>query len=205
MGDTAPHSRQAVTGNWAAQYGQTAPDWKVSKGRPHWRHFQSSPAGGGVLHLGQANPSRRGNLAKRDKASAWRSPPQQFNNMKAARTANQMECAHKARTMNPATPMKPRIVATIRLRARPRRKPEQGAKNLAAIQGIDGQNVENQQENIDEPDRAQQLVEIRHGRGPTELPVQNADPRDNGNSTTFTSGPATMLHSVAPGRGGGFT
>jgi tRNA(Met) C34 N-acetyltransferase TmcA len=35
-----PQSRQAVTANRAAQWGQTASVWKVSKGCAHWLHFQ---------------------------------------------------------------------------------------------------------------------------------------------------------------------
>src|ERR1039457_4766008 len=41
-------------------------------------------------------------------------------------------------------------------------KPEQGAKNLAAIKRIDGQYVENQQNQVDPPDRLQQHVSIGH-------------------------------------------
>ena len=40
------------------------------------------------------------------------------------------------------------------------RKPEQGAKNLAAVEGVDGENVENQQNDVCEEDRKNQLVSI---------------------------------------------
>jgi len=42
------------------------------------------PSGGGVLQAGQANPSRRGNLAMRANARACIKPPQQFNKMNTA-------------------------------------------------------------------------------------------------------------------------
>jgi hypothetical protein len=118
-GCTPPQSKHCVPGNWAVQYGHTAWLWNVSNGWPHCPHFQSAPIGGAVLHLGQANPSRRGNFSNRHKARACRSPLQQFMSMKTARTPNQTEPTQKARPMNPATPTKPRIVAAIRLRARP--------------------------------------------------------------------------------------
>src|ERR1700704_282925 len=99
--------------------GQTALVWKVSKDWPQFPHFQNSPIVGEVLQAGQAKPIWRGNFAKRDSARAWRSPPQQFMIMKMAMAPYQGDCIQKANTMNPAAPIKPRTVATMRLRARP--------------------------------------------------------------------------------------
>src|SRR5437899_6388746 len=119
MGYALRQSRHPVTANRALHFGQTACVSKVSKGWPHWAHFQNAPIGGAVLQQGQVNPSRRGNFARRDKARACFSPPQQFIKMKKDRTTNQAECIHNARAISPATPMNPMLTATIRLRARP--------------------------------------------------------------------------------------
>src|SRR5437667_11340386 len=121
MACSPPQSRHLVTANWVAQCGQTAWVWKVSKGWLHREHFQKSPTGGAVLHLGQANHSRRGNFAKCDSACAWRRPLQQFITMNTDRTPSQGDGIHTARTTNPAAPNKPIIAATIKLRARPTR------------------------------------------------------------------------------------
>src|ERR1700680_1886567 len=121
MGCTPAQSKHLVTSNRVAQCGQAACVWNVSNGWPHREHFQKSPMGGAVLHLGQANHSRRGNFAKRDNACAWRRPLQQFERMKTERMPSQRDCIHRARTTNPAAPNKPMIAATIKLRARPTR------------------------------------------------------------------------------------
>src|SRR5947209_17416142 len=70
-----------------------------------------------------------------------------------------------------------------------------------------GQHVENQQAQVDEPDRPKQCVSIGHRRGPAQIPARLNRPSmvRIGTSVTFTSGPAAMLQSVAPGRGGGST
>lgn len=80
-------------------------------------------------------PLRRGSFAKRDKACACFSPLQQFISMNAERAPYQTDRVHSTRPMKPATPTRPMIAATIRLRASPDNIPEHGRKNLPAIQG----------------------------------------------------------------------
>src|SRR6266542_3417274 len=60
-------------------------------------------------------------------------------------------------------------------------KPPQRAKNLATIKWIDGQHVENQQTQVDEPHSPQQGVSIGHGRRPAHIPTQEAEPGQEGN------------------------
>jgi hypothetical protein len=49
-------------------------------------------------------------------------------------------------------------------------KPEQGAKNLAAIKRINGQQIENQQTTVDEQNRAQETLDVGQSIGPVESP-----------------------------------
>src|SRR5208337_4663215 len=119
IGYWAPQSKHLVTANCAAQFGQRARVWKMSKGFPQRLHLQKAPTGGAALHAGQANPSWRGNLAIRNSARACFSPLQQFMRMNAAIMPNQADCRYTARAMSPATPTKPITVAAIKLRARP--------------------------------------------------------------------------------------
>src|ERR1700730_505713 len=121
MAFSPPQSRHLVTANWFAQCGQTAFVSNVSNGWPQREHFQKSPTGGAVLHLGQANHSRRGSFARCDNACAWRRPLQQFIRMNTERTTSQAYSTLTARTTPPVAPKKPMIVAAIKLRARPTR------------------------------------------------------------------------------------
>ena len=116
----SPQSRNRGFANCAEHQGQTAPVAKVSKGWPHFPQRHSAPEGGDVLQLGQENSCRRGNFAMRRSSCACLRPPQQFRSMKAASAPYQIDCIHSASPMNPATPMNPRMVATCKLRARPR-------------------------------------------------------------------------------------
>ena len=60
-------------------------------------------------------------MAARANTRAWSKPRQQFIRMKRDRMTNHNERTHTAAMINPATPTKPITVATIRLRARPRK------------------------------------------------------------------------------------
>jgi hypothetical protein len=70
--------------------------------------------------------------------------------MNAESAPNQTDRIHAARKMSSATPAEPITVATIKLRA-PHHIPEEGTKDLAAIQRVDRQHVENQQSQVNEP------------------------------------------------------
>src|SRR5262249_50986542 len=84
-------------------------------------------------------------------------------------------------------------------------EPQQCLKNLAAVQGIDRQQVKNQQAEIDPPKRVQQMRQV----GVRLLPVlcrhQPVGSKVTGTSSRFTKGPAAILQRTAPGRGGGLT
>jgi len=56
-------------------------------------------------------------------------------------------------------------------------KPEQGTKDLAAVQGVDRQHVENEQAKIDVPDAAQQHVQVGRCYPPC---GRSAEPADHG-------------------------
>ena len=88
-----------------------------------WRHLpqrQMAPSGGAVLQTGQAKPSRRGALAIFNIARACIKPLQQFMRMNAAMMPIQMDCANNAYAIMPATPMRPMMLAIIKLLARPK-------------------------------------------------------------------------------------
>ena len=68
--------------------------------------------------------------------------------------------------MNPAIPISPRIVATIKLLARPKDKPKQRPKDLATVQRVNGEDIKNQKTKVDPEDPWQKLIEIRAGFGP---------------------------------------
>src|SRR5205809_7700331 len=114
MGYALRQSRHPVTANRALHFGQTACVSKVSKGWPHLAQFQNAPIGGANLQQGQVNPSRRGNFARRDKARACSSPPQQFIKLNKDRTTNQSECIHNVRVISPAMLMNQMLTATIK-------------------------------------------------------------------------------------------
>src|ERR1700722_17216240 len=119
MGFVVPQSRHCVALNCVPQCGQTPCVRNVSNAWPHFPQRQSSPTGGAVRHDGQAKPSRRGILAMRAKALACLKPLQQFTEMNADTKPSQMDCSQIARPMNPATPIKPMMLAIIKLFARP--------------------------------------------------------------------------------------
>src|SRR4029077_20366085 len=110
MAFSPPQSRHLVTANWFAQCGQTAFVSNVSNGWPQREHFQKSPTGGAVLHLGQASHSRRGRFAKLNNACAWPRQLQKFIRMNKERTPVQAYCIQTARTTNPPAPNKPTTV-----------------------------------------------------------------------------------------------
>src|ERR1019366_8403635 len=58
-------------------------------------------------------------------------------------------------------------------------KPQKRAKYLAAIQWIDGQDIENQQDYVDQKNRPQEGVSIGIGRGPSERSAQSSEAKQN--------------------------
>src|SRR5580658_10186796 len=111
MGCSAPQSGQRVTSNRDEQCGHAARVWKVSNGCPQCAHFQYSPTGGAILHVGQRNSSRRGNFAKRESACACLNPLQQLIRIKKQIAPNQTDWTLIAIKTNPTTPSRPMIVA----------------------------------------------------------------------------------------------
>jgi hypothetical protein len=71
------------------------------------------------LQLGQANPGRRGSFSRPHITRALRNPPQQTINMKTEIIPSHMDCIHNASPKNAVIPTNPKIVAAIKLRARP--------------------------------------------------------------------------------------
>src|SRR5262245_51897230 len=82
-------------------------------------HFHNAPSGGLSPQVGHEKSSRRGSFAIRESARACFNPPQQFKSINTDTTAIQVEWIHTASAIKPAIPIKPKIVVTVRLRARP--------------------------------------------------------------------------------------
>jgi hypothetical protein len=61
----------------------------------------------------------------------------------------------------------------------PQDKPEQGPKDLATIEGIDGENVEKQQADIDIKDPVNQCPQVGDGRVPTQQKAHAPDRHDD--------------------------
>ena len=193
---------QRTAGNWAPQTGQTPGCWKISKGCPHWAHFQASPTGGAALQTGQAKPSRRGNLSRRNNARACCSPLQQFMSMKTAMAPDPEGLSPEGKSDERGHTHEAEDGRDHQAAGASQHKPEQRAKNLAAIERIDGQDVEDQQD--------QKLI-CKRRRATEEASGDGVQPSRalgsacqarcrTGKSATLTSGPAAMLQSVAPGR-----
>ncbi len=149
MGLSLPQSRHLVWENWVEQWGQTPWVWKVSNGWPHFPHFQYSPIGGAVLQVGQAKPSRRGSLARRKRARACCRPLQQFISMKTAIAPNQSVLAPEREADESGDSDQAKDRGDHQTAGTSHHKPEQGAKDLAAIERIDGKDVEDQQAQVD--------------------------------------------------------
>ena len=171
----------------------------------HAPHFQRLPGGGAALHHGQANPSRRGNFAKRNNATDCFSPAQQFNRMNTERTPNQIDPILKASTISPATPTKPISVASIKLRARPTTNQSRDRKIWPPSSGKIGSMLKTSKTtSMTKTARTNSWTLGRVFAQPNDRLNMKSTNRI-GTRATFTSGPAAMLHSVAPGRGGGST
>jgi len=59
-------------------------------------------------------------------------------------------------------------------------KPQQGTKNLAAIERIDRENVEHEQSDIDKEDGVQEWPQIVYGRIPSRTKADLVDRNDDG-------------------------
>ena len=105
---------------------------------------------GACRHSGQANPPRRGSFAIRASTRACISPRQQFSRMNTHRMPNHTLCPKKASTIKPATPMNPITVVDHQAARAPQHEPEERLQDLAAIQRIDRQHVEEQQHQVDD-------------------------------------------------------
>ena len=83
---------------------------------------------------------------------------------------------------------------------RPDDKPEQRPENLAAIERIDREEIEDEDHEIHQRHGINKLMDIaRPWR------VRKESPKSSGKRATLTNGPAAMLHNCAPGRAGGST
>jgi hypothetical protein len=84
-------------------------------------------------------------------------------------------------------------------------EPQQRSKDLTAIERIDGQHVENQKLRLMNHTARNRACALGVAAAQPRLRLRKPSAVRMAKSATFTSGPAAMLHSVAPGRGGGST
>src|SRR5947208_558308 len=89
--------------------------------------------------------------------------------MKKASIPNQMDRHAIAQSANRIAPPKPIMLAIFKLRIGPTFEPKQSAQDLAAIKGINRNQIKTQQPGVHEPDGQNKLVEIWVNCFPVEL------------------------------------
>jgi len=146
---------------------------------------------------GQAKPCRRGNFASRNSPRACCNPPQQFSRTKTAIAPVQTECHTTARTINPTTPQSLESWLSSSCALVPA-KPQHRTQNLSA--SADRWAACCKINSLCRSIRpTSQTYRRRHGIRPSQRPLTRKAPIRIGSNATFTSGPAAMLQSVAPG------
>ena len=68
----------------------------------------------------------------------------------------------------------------IKAASAPHEKPQQGAKDLAAIERIDGQNVEDEQDDVDQQNPLEQVIGVGIGKRPSQRASRKIGGAENG-------------------------
>ena len=81
------------------------------------------------------------------------SPPQQLISIKIATAPNHTSRLHRAQADEPGDPNESDDCGGHQAARTAQHEPEEGAKDLAAVQWVDGQDIENQQPQVNIRDR----------------------------------------------------